>query len=173
MSTALTHSSEPTSPAAPSPRTSPDDPRALRVVSVLVSGLPTDLGTPTEPALYTVPAVFSRQVTPQERARIEDPATARLLAEETGAGPGLELAVSDRRLLIVNTTLGQLKDGLAAAIGTMLTRLGQDLLTEQDRRNEAAKVAQTGERERLEAVAQSAAEIRFGPVDDVEPGAGA
>jgi hypothetical protein len=170
VSTAITHTSEPTSPSI---TTSPNDPRALRLVSVLASGLPTDLGTPTEPALYTVPAVFSRQVTPQERARIEDPATARLLEEDTGAGPGLELAVSDRRLLIVNTTLGQLKDGLAAAIGEMLTRLGQDLLTEQDRRTAAAKVAQTGEIERLEAVAQAAAEIRFGPVDEeVETGRG-
>ncbi|MBN9167080.1 MAG: hypothetical protein J0I07_39475 [Myxococcales bacterium] len=49
----------------------------LRLVSILVSGLPVELGTPDEPATYTVPAVFSRQVTAAERARLEDPDTAR------------------------------------------------------------------------------------------------
>ncbi len=116
--------------------------------SVLASGLPVEVGTPHEPSLYTVPAVFSRRVTPEERSRIEDPATAEDLMATTGAGPGLALAVSDRRLLIVNTNLAQLKDGLAMAIGRMLSRLDEDLLTEQDERDAAAELLLASEVDR-------------------------
>lgn len=168
MSAPLTHASEPTNPTTVS-RT--DDPRALRLLSVLASGLPADVGTPAEPERYTVPAVFSRQVSSAERAWIEDPATARLLEERTGAGPGLALGVSDRRLLIMNTTLAELKGGLAAAIGDMLTRLGQELFTEMDRRTAAAEALVSRERARIDAVSRAAAEITFGAVDDhVGPG---
>lgn len=141
-----------------------DDPRALRLVSVLTTGLPAELGTPDEPALYTVPAVFSRQVSDTERQRIEDPATARALAEQAGSSPGLELAVSDRRLLIKNTSLAQLTGGLAAAIATMLDQLGRELLAETDRRTEAAEVLRTDEQERFDAVAKAAAAVHFDPV---------
>lgn len=163
MSTTLTRNPEPTEPAAPP---SVHDPRVLRLVSVLASGLPSDLGTATGPHRYTVPVVFSRQVSAQERARIEDPATARSVEEAAGTGPGLELAVSDRRLLVMNTNLEELKEGLGAALGAMLARLGQELLTEQDRQAAAAEVLRSGERERFEAVSRAAAEIRFEPVAD-------
>ncbi len=86
MSTTLTRNSEATEPA---PAVSLRDPRALRLLSVLASGLPSDLGTATGPDRYTVPVVFSRQVSAKERARIEDPATARSVEEAAGAGPGL------------------------------------------------------------------------------------
>lgn len=168
MTTTQTQDPEPTTPMTV---TRVDDPRALRLTSVLASGLPSELGTPAEPALYTVPAVFSRQVTPAERARIEDPATAALLAEAAHIGPGLELTVADRRLLIANTNLAQLKNGLAAAIAAMLDRLGQELLTEQDRQVAAAEILRSGESARLATVARAAAEIEFGAVDDqVGPG---
>ena len=158
-------------PITPMTVTSTDDPRALRLLSVLASGLPLELGTPKEPARYTVPAVFSRQVTPAERAVIEDPATADAVATAAGIEPGLAFAVSDRRLLIMNTTLAELKGGLATAIGEMLTRLGQELLTEMDRRTAAAETLLSSERDRLEAVSQVATEIQFGAVDDrVGPG---
>lgn len=139
------------------------DPRALRLLSVLASGLPSDLGTATSPQRYTVPVVFSRQVSARERARIEDPATARSVEEAAGSGAGLALAVSDRRLLVMNTNLGELKEGLGAALGTMLARLGDELLTEQDRQAAAAEALRSGERERFEAVSRAAAEIRFEP----------
>lgn len=58
------------------PASTPLDPAALRLVSVLVSGLPTALGTVDEPVRYTVPAVFSRQVTPRERALVAAAAAA-------------------------------------------------------------------------------------------------
>lgn len=161
-------SATPTNPTTVS-RT--DDPRALRLLSVLATALPPEIGTPDEPARYTVPAVFSRQVSAAERAHIEDPATASRLAAATGADPGLALAVADRRLLIMNTTLAELKGGLAVAIGEMLTRLGQELLTEMDRRTAAAASLVSDERVRSETVARAAAEIHFSAVDDhVGPG---
>ncbi len=162
MSTTFTHDSDPTTQTDPTAHHSSE---ALQVLSVLASGLPADVGTPDEPSLYTVPAVFSRRVTAKERTRIEDPATAARLTAATGAGPGLALAVSDRRLLIMNTNLRQLSDGLAVAIGEMLARLGDDLVTEKDERDAAAEVRLAHETERADAVARLAAEIRFGPAE--------
>ncbi len=152
-----------TTSAETTPLHDADDPRSLRLLSVLASLLPDTLGTPEEPPLYTVPALFSRQVTATEREHIEDPVTAQRLAEEIGVPPVLELAVSDRRLLIKNTNLTQLADGLAAAIGTMLDRLGAALLAEMDRRTEAAEVLRSDEQERLDAVERAAAQVSFDP----------
>lgn len=142
------------------------DSRALRLVSILASGLPIELGTPEEPALYTVPVVFSRQVTAAERKVIEDPGTARRLIEATGTDPGLTLAVDDRRLLIHNTSLSMLKDGLASAIGRMLQQLGSDLMAEQDRVTASAEARMSRERARAALVARDAAEISFTAADD-------
>jgi len=168
MSTSVSNSpqsntSEPNAPAAPPAST---EPAALALVSVLASGLPPELGTPEEPGLYTIPAVFSRRVTPQERSRIEDPTTAARLMGDTGAGPGLELTVSDRRLLISNTNLAQLQAGLATAIGQMLNSLGKELHTARAERASASEIRLADERQRSDAVARMAAEIRFGPIED-------
>lgn len=148
-------------PVDPGPPVVPDDPRGLRLVSVLASGLPTELGTGTAPAVYTVPAVFSRQVTHEERLRIEDPATARLLVERTGADPALALVVEDRRLLIQNTTLTQLESGLAVALGKMLASLGEQLHSEQEHRAAEADARQAAEVARFDLVSRQAARIRF------------
>ncbi|MBU4215581.1 MAG: hypothetical protein KJ792_13100 [Actinobacteria bacterium] len=164
--TIVSTTSQPTASPASSPLAPPtgaDDRRGLRLLSVLASGLPADLGTITEPAAYTVPAVFSRQVTHEERLRIEDPAVARRLVERTGADASLALVVEDRRLLIQNTTLRRLEDGLAAAIGEMLLELDQDLLAAQDRRAAEAGARQAVERTRSDRVIQAAARISFDP----------
>ncbi|MBU4335885.1 MAG: hypothetical protein KJ548_04880 [Actinobacteria bacterium] len=153
-------------PTNPQPTPTPDatdDRHGLRLVSVLASGLPADLGTGTEPAAYTVPAVFSRQVTQEERLRIEDPAVARRLAERTGADPALALVVEDRRLLIQNTTLSRLEDGLATAIGDMLAELDRDLLAAQDRRAAEAGALAATEQTRVDRVVREAARISFDP----------
>lgn len=174
MSTTLTTSSHgrstPASPPGSPPASPPGDAgggsRALRLHAVLATGLPDELGTADAPALYTVPVVFSRQVSSAEQARIEDPETARRLVDVTGADPGLALVVEDRRLLIQNTNLRTLKDGLAAAVGQMLQQLGRDLVAEQDRLTAATELRQAGERERAEAVAREAAEISFAADDE-------
>jgi len=136
----------------------------LHLLSVLESGLPVQLGTVDEPATYTVPVVFSRQVTPGERARIEDPETARRLTVDTGArqkGSALRLVVSDRRLLVENTTLDQLRDGLAAALGTMLQEMGHDLRSESSDRAAVAQARAVEEERRAAGVHAAVAEIHF------------
>ncbi|AEI13397.1 hypothetical protein Celgi_2904 [Cellulomonas gilvus ATCC 13127] len=152
------------SPATPATDGPGSVTRDLRLLSVLESGLPTQLGTPDEPAAYTVPAVFSRQVSHDERARIEAPATAQALAAQIGApadGPTLRLVVSDRRLLIENTTLAQLHDGLAAALAAMLRDLGRDLRAQTSERAVEAEALAVGERRRAAATHTVAESIRF------------
>ena len=139
------------------PSSSPEEP--LRLTSVLASGLPVELGTPNAPDRYTVPVVFSRQVTQEERERIEDPAVARQLGEHAGAA--LELVVSDRRLLVKNTNLRELGGGLSAALAAMLRELDVQLEVEQSARDDEAHRRELEERERAAAVAQEAAAIRF------------
>lgn len=148
-----------TSTTPPPATSSAPDLDELRLVSVLASGLPRELGTTDEPARYTVPAVFSRQVTPQERARIEDPATARRLADH--ADHDLALTVSDRRLLIKNTTLAQLQGGLATALAAMLREIDRELRAERTRRSAEADALDVEEHDRVAAVTTAAAAIRF------------
>ncbi len=148
--------------AGSGPTPGPDSPSTsdpLRLVSILVSGLPAELGTADEPLRYTVPAVFSRQVTAEERARIEDPATAFALSAH--ADPDLALEVSDRRLLIKNTTLAQLAGGLAAALGAVLRDIDRDLGAERDQMVADAEVRDAGERDREASIAALALTIRF------------
>ena len=147
-----------------SPPTGPAAASDLHLLSVLATGLPLQLGTPDEPAAYTVPAVFSRQVSQSERARIEDPATARGLCAQIGAptdGPALRLVVADRRLLIENTTLAQLRDGLAAALAAMLRDLAGDLRTRASERAVAAEALAVDERQRAAATHAAVESIRF------------
>lgn len=136
---------------------SPQEP--LRLTSVLVSALPLELGTAAAPDRYTVPVVFSRQVTPEERTRIEDPGLAHRLSEQLGAE--LELVVSDRRLLVKNTNLAELRDGLAAALAAALRELDAQLGAEQSARDDAASQRDLHEHERADEVTREAAQIRF------------
>ena len=131
----------------------------LRLTSVLTSALPPELGTAAAPDRYTVPVVFSRQVTPQERDRIEHPALAHRLSEHLGGQ--IELIVSDRRLLVKNTSLAELRDGLAGALAAALRDLDVQLDAEQSAREDAASRRDLEEHERADAVAREAAQIRF------------
>jgi hypothetical protein len=145
------------------PDTRPDD-LDLHLRSVLESGLPAQLGTVDEPATYTVPVVFSRQVTASERARIEDPETARRLSIQTGARPkgaSLKLVVSDRRLLVENTTLDELRDGLAGALSTMLEEMGHDLRSESADRAAVAQARAVEEARRAAVVHAAVETIHF------------
>lgn len=143
----------------PEPADDTTAPDTLRLVSVLISGLPTELGTPDEPARYTVPAVFSRQVTPGERALIEDPATALRLSRY--ADTNLALTVSDRRLLIKNTSLTQLRDGLAAALAAALRDIDRNLNAERALASAQAEASDAEERTRAAAVTAAARAVHF------------
>lgn len=163
MTAVPTPTSAPTPSSAPAPT---DAAGPLRLLSVLTSGLPQELGTAQEPTSYTVPVVFSRQVTHDERAHIEDPATARLLVERTRVDPALALVVEDRRLLVEHISLHDLENGLAAALGEMLSSLGAELDAARALRAAQAGVRQVREQERADEVARAAARIRFEPAGD-------
>lgn len=144
---------------APAPGAPETGATGLHLTSVLVAGLPPELGTSAAPARYTVPAVFSRQVSAVERARIEDPATA--LALRPHAADDISLEVSDRRLLVKNTSLAELRDGLASALAAMLRELETELHDERDRRDAEIEAAMLVERERSVTLTREAAEVRF------------
>ncbi len=131
----------------------------LRLASILTSGLPAMLGTDEAPATYTVPAVFSRQVSAPEKAAIHGPAAARRLAEI--GYPRVTLRVSDRRLLIGNTSLHELRDGLAHELAVLLGDIDRDLGEEHDQREADAVLRRSAEAERAAGVQRLVEEIRF------------
>lgn|GEM_PF-1695855 len=131
----------------------------LRLVSVLSAGLPITLGTPEAPRSYTVPAVFSRRVSADERAVIESPQSARMLA---AAGfPWVTLAVSDRRLLVGGTSVEQLGSGLAHELAVMLRGIGHRLDAERAQRQPAARVLTSAEEARVAGVQHLVDAIAF------------
>lgn len=132
---------------------------ALTLSGVLASALPHDLGTARGPSRYTVPAVFSRRPQPREVDLLHGAGTSRRLAD---AGySDVELHVSDRRLLITNTNLADLKAGLAHLIGTILAEVSLQASQERSQREEELDALGQLEEQRLEALRQAAAEIHF------------
>ncbi|MGW9415519.1 MULTISPECIES: hypothetical protein [Arthrobacter] len=131
----------------------------LSLSGVLASALPHDLGTAKGPALYTVPAVFSRRPEPRELDLLHGIDVSRRL-DESGYGD-VELLVSDRRLLITNTNLEELKAGLARLVGTILREISEQALLERISRAEELDALSLIEEHRLEALRSSAAEIHF------------
>ena len=126
---------------------------------VLDSALPHEIGTDAEPELYTVTAVFSRQVLPEERALIEGPGTVAALADR--GYPGVSLKVADRRLEIYQTNLATLAGGLAAQIATLLRDVEQQVITARERRDEERLRWAEAEAARAARVKAEADRVRF------------
>jgi hypothetical protein len=132
---------------------------ALTVLGILDTALPAELGTDLAPERYTVAGVFSRRVSSAEQEAIEAP---ELQEELAAAGfPGVTLAVSDRRLLIGNTNLAMLENGLAARIGAMLRATHERLAVEATRRADEAERWRVAEADRAAAVKAEADRVRF------------
>lgn len=136
-----------------------DQETSLSLRGVLDTALPRELGTDDEPALYTVPAVFSRRVSPQEQKLIEQPAVTDGLADL--GFPGIALKVEDRRLLISNTNLAMLDNGLAAAIAAILRHVEEQLAAERIRVTEELDERRAAELARAAAVKAVAERVRF------------
>jgi hypothetical protein len=132
---------------------------ALTLSGVLASALPHDLGTAQGPSRYTVPAVFSRRPQPREVDLLHGTSTSRRLAD---AGySDVEIRVSDRRLLITNTNLADLKSGLAHLLGMILREVSSHASQERAERAEELDALGLVEEQRLEALRKAAAEIHF------------
>ena len=131
----------------------------LALSGVLASALPHDLGTAKAASRYIVPVVFSRRPQPRELDLLHDQSVTRRLAEEGYSD--VELRVSDRRLLITNTNLQDLKSGLAHLVGTILREISVQADAERAHRSEELDTLGLLEEQRIEAVRRSAADISF------------
>ncbi|MFB9958984.1 hypothetical protein [Agromyces bracchium] len=128
---------------------------------ILIDQLPSSLGTVEAPERYSVMAVFTRRPLPQELALLGDPAVERQLAD---AGyPRVTLTTADRRLVIANTNLHELKVGLARTIGLILEDIGKRVaVTRSAQARDAAELA-TRAAERASHVLDEATQIDFSP----------
>ena len=138
------------------PEPSRDD--SLHLTSVLASALPDTVGTAEEPATYTVPVVFSRQVTQRERKEIEDPAFVRWLPH---AGHDVRRAFSDRLLHNNNTHPDQGRQGRPADLAAGFRGVSERAASEEVQRSLEAATRRSAEQAQRERVATAAAGIRF------------
>lgn len=140
-------------------RTGGIDAATLGLGSVLVGSLPADLMTDHAPDRYTVEAVFTRRPEREEVTEILGSQTQEFLAK---AGyPRVRLTVSDRRLEVANTSLEELRDGLASVLADRLAGISAGIHARQDaaaaRFHDAAEI----ERTRAAAVAALAESVAF------------
>ncbi len=131
----------------------------LSLRGVLDTALPPELGTEHAPDRHTVAAVFSRRVDPQEQALIEQHSVRLRLADR--GYPGVELTVADRRLLIANTKLAMLEDGLAGGIAAVLRDINEQITAERTRKVAEADEWRASEMRRAAAVKVEAEHVRF------------
>ena len=131
----------------------------LTLSGILASALPNDLGTARAPSRYVVPVVFSRRPEPRELDLLQGSSISRRL-DEAGYSD-VELRVSDRRLLITNTNLMDLKSGLAQLLRIFLSEVTTQADGERVERAEELDALGIIEEQRLEAIRRAAAEIHF------------
>lgn len=142
-----------------STKTHVTDASPLGVSSVLVGSLPATLLTTAAPDRYTVEAVFTRRPAPDEVAEIVGEATQHGLSQ---AGyPHVTLSVADRRLVIHDTTLEELRDGLADALSSRLSEISTHLRRVQEATATALQGVADREAERAAAVAALAESVTF------------
>ncbi|WP_433673622.1 hypothetical protein [Microbacterium gorillae] len=135
----------------------------LGLRSVLVGSLPATLMTDHSPSRYSVETSFTRQPDHDEVTGLLGTRTLEVLAD---AGyPEVRLAVADRRLIISNTTLEELRDGLASLLADRLAEISSEI---QDLRAAAAahwREAAVIEESRVAAVTALAESVAFLPSD--------
>lgn len=137
------------------------DPGLLGLGSVLVGSLPATLLTDEAPDRYTVEAVFTRKADRDEVAAIQGNETRAFLS--ANGFPTVELHVADRRLEIANTNLEELRDGLGAALATLLAEISTGLQAERVIAAHRYQDASDREQQRAASVAALAESITFTP----------
>lgn len=140
-------------------RTSDAHSATLGLGSVLLASLPAALMTEAAPDRYTVEAVFTRRPEKDEVAEILGTRT----RDDLGSAgfPTVELAVADRRLVIANTNLEELRDGLAAVIADRLAAISTKIHEKQDAAAIRFEEAAMREHTRTAAVTALAESITF------------
>ena len=133
------------------------DPLALN--GVVVSALPPELGTYHAPTRYTVTAVFTRRPETRELLLLGAPETRQKLDDAGYAA--VELHVADRRLFITNTSLEELKQGLAEVIAELFAHISSTVQQEWAVQAERLGVLAAEEERRLHEVEAAASEVSF------------
>jgi len=106
-------------------------------------------------------AVFTRRPLPQEIDLLKERSVEERLA--TAGYPRVSLAVADRRLIITNTNLHELKHGLAGEIGRILDDIGKLVATTRSAQAKDAAELATRAAERASHVIDEASGIDFSP----------
>jgi hypothetical protein len=133
--------------------------QAIALNGIVASALPWNLGTARGPSEYTVVVALSRRAEPYEIDLVNDPSTVRRL-REAGYG-GVGIAIAGRRLLVENTSLEQLRAGLARELARLFRDVSAAALAQQGQRRPELEALVLLERDRREAVEALAAGVRF------------
>lgn len=126
-----------------------------------------DLGAPTTDQFYDVPAVFNRRPDSTEMDALRGSSGHRRLLEYGYSEVTMD--VSDRRLIIGHTNLGQLERGLATVIATIVDTISRESLAENERLRQVARTDHDQRADRAHDVALAAERIRFVPMRDDVP----
>ncbi|MGR0221407.1 hypothetical protein [Agromyces sp. ZXT2-6] len=146
-----------TAPAAPAPESF----EPFAVDHILVNDLPSTLGTLEAPERYTVTAVFTRRPLQQELDLL---AASDVDDRLTEAGyQAVTLRTADRRLLIDNTNLAELRDGLAHLIGSLLDDIGSRVATTRSTQAKDAAELASRAAERAHQVLEEVSKVDFSP----------
>lgn len=144
------------------------DAAALGLSAVLAGSLPASLMTDNAPDRYTVEAVFTRRPERGEIAGILGSETRDALVQ---AGfSTVEVTISDRRLLIANTNLEELRDGLASVLADRLAEISEGVRSKEAAAAVRNTDAAAGEQIRAAAVAALAESVVFRTSDRVGVG---
>lgn len=132
----------------------------LTVGNVLIDSLPATLFTDSAPEKYMIAVVFNRRPELEEIHNILSPTVKQELA--SAGYTDVELEIYNRRLEISNTSLEELRDGLAFAITRVLAR--QSEVFQQHRRAAETRFKKETNEEshRAQAVQTLASSISFG-----------
>ncbi|WP_262107517.1 hypothetical protein [Arthrobacter sp. Marseille-P9274] len=129
----------------------------LRLTSVVA--VSRELYAVDPPARYTVSAAFSRRVLPAETTLIQGPATHERLSKQ-GYGH-ISLVINEARLDIVNTSLEELKAGLASLVGSLIREISEQTRHEREQRDEAALSKRRADAARKQEIETLAHDISF------------
>lgn len=131
----------------------------LTILTILASSLPTELGTEHSPQRYTVPCILSRRVEPAELTLIKGSVVTDRMAADGYPTP--TISISDRRLLLHDTSLEELESGLAASLAAALRDVTATVLSDRAHRAESMADLKSREQTRLDGVRARADAIDF------------
>jgi len=131
----------------------------LGLGAVIVGSLPATLFTQDAPDRYLVEAVFSRRPQREEIEAILGNETRTCLSDN--GYRTVEVSVSDRRLGIANTSLEELRDGLAAVLAERLSAISTEVWRRREIATARFQEAPEREQKRAAAVAALADSVTF------------